>query len=190
MRSINKNHCKSKNRNKRIKTHQKFRKHRNKGGGWLFSSKSTKQLTQHEKKLRNPNYKKGEIIKRTYVSIMVARHKTMSEKNNKIIKMSEDILKLEPSHTCLMDIKNKTSKTQTKYDGYKTNGKWNEFIDRTEMGTIIKLAKEQQIELKGQYTDLNSSVDMLSGRLMQKFNNTIKKPSIVNNIRSSLSYQR
>jgi protein-tyrosine-phosphatase len=143
-------------------------KKKQRGGLFGFGNKNKK---------KNPKQKFREVIDTTYIKILEHRVKIQISNNEKLLKLTKDILTLEPIEykqyiDKIVDMSNR------KTDNYKNilaNKNWKKLISSSEEKVIKDIAYKQLQQYKDSYTDTNNSVNYLSDNLVRQFFNQVNK---------------
>jgi hypothetical protein len=149
----------SKRNNRKKITHTK----RTKVGGFLGFGKSK----------NNPKQKFKDVLNASYLKLVEYRVKIQVENHDKLLKLTKDILTLDPfNHKEFTDklVEFSTKKTNN-YKSYISNRDWKKLISKSEEDIIRDLAYNQLQQLKDSYTDTSKSVNDLSDNLVRQFIN-------------------
>jgi len=137
-------------------------------GGFLgFGSTSKKN---------NPKQKFKDVTNATYFKILEHRVKNQNINHEKLLKLTKEILILDPTnYKQSIDKIMYLSTTKTNnYNNFLQQKNWKQLISESEKDLIKKLALQQLEELNDSYTDTSKSVNYLSTYLFNKFNSENK----------------
>jgi hypothetical protein len=163
-----KRQSKKNNNRKRIKYSRK----KQRGGLFGFGKKPK----------TNPKQKFREVLDATHIKILEYRVKIQINNHQKILKLTTDILTLEPiNYKPHIDkiINLSTTKTNN-YKTYSSTKSWKKLISKSEEDIIKQLALKQIEQFKDSYTDTSKSVNYLSDNLVKQFINQSNQTRKIN----------